>query len=64
MNEAIKFGLYLSNNLYEERWQDIDDDGKTWVCMNDEGFEENNTYRTSKRYTIKEIYNKFKKQEN
>ena len=21
MNEAIRFGLYLSNNLYEERWQ-------------------------------------------
>ena len=60
MNEAIQFGLYLSDNIYENQWQDIDNDGKTWVCMNDEGYEEYHRREDHKRYTIEEIYNKFK----
>ena len=64
MNEAIKFGLYLSDNIYENQWQDIDNDGKTWVCMNDKGYEECDKREDHKRYTIEEIYNKFKNQEN
>jgi len=60
MNEAIQFGLYLSDNIYENQWQDIDNDGKTWVCMNDEGYEECDKREDHKRYTIEEIYNEFK----
>ena len=48
MNEAIQFGLYLSNNLYEDRWQDIDEDGKRWVCMNDEGLNYSTNVKTLK----------------
>ena len=60
MNEAIQFGLYLSDNIYENQWQDIDNDGKTWVCMNDEDYELFYKREDFKRYTIEEIYNKFK----
>ena len=47
MNEAIQFGLYLSDNIYENQWQDIDNDGRTWVCMNDEGYEEDGSTRNN-----------------
>lgn len=64
MNEAIQFGLYLSNNLYENQWQDVDGDGKTWICMNDDGYEECHKREDHKRYTIEEIFNEFKKLNN
>ena len=60
MNEAIQFGLHLSDNIYENQWQYIDNDGKTWVCMNDDGYEECDKREDHKRYTIEEIYNEFK----
>jgi hypothetical protein len=62
MNESIKFAQYIADNLYEENWKDVDGDGKTWVCMNDEGYELFYKREDFKRYTIEEIYNEFKKQ--
>ncbi len=62
MNESIQFAQYIADNIYENQWQDIDNDGKTWVCMNDDGYEECHKREDHKRYTIEEIYKEFKKQ--
>ena len=57
MNEAIQFGLYLSDNIYVEiNGKILMNDGKTWVCMNDEGYEECDKREDHKRYTIEEIF--------
>lgn len=56
---AIEFALYLSENTYEDMYNDIDNDGKTWVSYLQEGSE---NYETAKRFTIQEILQIFKKE--
>jgi hypothetical protein len=55
---AIDFALFLSEKMYENRYQDIDNDGKTWVNYDDEYFGER---LKANRYTIEEILEIFKK---
>ena len=37
MENAIKFALWLSDNMYENMYQDVEGDGKTWVSYADDG---------------------------
>jgi tRNA G46 methylase TrmB len=55
-NHAIDFALFLSKNMYEDMYQDIDKDGKTWVCFPDDL---HNNRKKAKRYTIEELLKKF-----
>ncbi len=55
---AIGFGLFLSENMYEDMYQDIDKDGKTWVSYNQEGFDNR---ITANRFTIQELLEIYKK---
>ena len=55
---AIKFALFLSDNMYEDMYQDSDGDGKTWVSYHEDGFE---NYSTANLFTIEEILDIFKK---
>jgi hypothetical protein len=55
---AIKFALFLSDNLYEYMYQDIDNDGKTWVTYRQEGYEH---FDTAERFTIQELFKKSQK---
>ena len=58
MEEAILFAQYVSDECYTDTFRDIEGDGKTWTSFKDDqsGF----NYHESTRYTIEEIYNKFK----
>ncbi|MCP4485665.1 MAG: hypothetical protein GY823_14115 [Flavobacteriaceae bacterium] len=58
MNEAIKFAKYVADNLYEDFYKDVEKNGKTWICNNNDN---NFFYHETKRYTIEEIYNEFKR---
>lgn len=55
---AIRFALFLSDNVYENMYQDIDKDGKTWVTYTQEGF---NSRSTAERFTIQELFKKSQK---
>lgn len=52
---AIRFAFFLSDNMYEDMYQDKDGDGKTWVTYTQEGFESRST---AERFTIQEIFKK------
>ena len=56
---AIEFALFLSENMYEDMYQDKDGDGKTWVTYNQEGFDSRST---AERFTIQEVLEIFKKE--
>jgi hypothetical protein len=56
---AIGFVLFLSDNLYESMYQDIDEDGKTWVSYFHDG---HNNYSTAQRFTIQELLEIYKKE--
>jgi hypothetical protein len=60
MKNAIKFALWLSENMYEDMYQDIEENGKTWVSYADNDDHSYSDYNTAKRYTIEELYNKYK----
>jgi len=60
MKNAIKFALWLSENMYEDMYQDIEENGKTWVSYEDDDDYSYSDYNTAKRYTIEELYNKYK----
>ena len=60
MKNAIKFALWLSQNMYENMYQDIEENGKTWVSYTDNTDHSYSDYKTAKRYTIEELYNKYK----
>ena len=60
MKNAIKFALWLSENMYENMYQDIEENGKTWVSYADDDDDSYSDYYTAKRYTIEELYNKYK----
>ena len=51
---AIKFAVWVQENMYELTYQDIENDGSVWTCCTDteNGF----SYNTDTRYTIEEIY--------
>ena len=59
MENAIKFALWLSENMYENMYQDVEGDGKTWVSYADDGDNNYSHYDTANRYTIEELYNKY-----
>lgn len=61
MELAILFAEYISDNIYENTYQDINKDGRTWTCYNDVDYVINSSYETAKRYTVSEIYNEFLK---
>lgn len=60
MKKAIKFALWLSENMYEDMYEDIEKNGKTWASCADNDDYIYSDYYTAKRYTIKELYNKYK----
>jgi len=49
---AIGFTLFLSDNVYENMYQDIDGDGKTWVSYLHDGYD---NHPTAQRFTIQEL---------
>ena len=55
---AMEFALFLNDNIYENYYQDLDKDGKTWVTYYEEGFDD---YSTANRLTIQEVLEIFKK---
>ena len=56
---AINFALFLSDNLYENMYQDIDEDGKTWVSYLHDGYDH---HPTARRFTIQELLEIYKKE--
>jgi hypothetical protein len=56
---AIGFALFLSKNMYENIYKDIDEDGKTWVSYFQIGFDD---LSTAKRFTIQELLEIYKKE--
>lgn len=56
---AIEFALFLSENMYENMYNDINKDGKTWVSYLQDGFHE---HTQAERFTIQEILEIFKKE--
>ncbi len=56
---AIGFTLFLSDNVYENMYQDIDGDGKTWVSYLHDGYD---NHPTARRFTIQELLEIFKKE--
>ena len=54
---AIGFGLFLSENMYENMYQDLDEDGKTWISYIQEGFDDR---MTANRFTIQELLEIYK----
>ena len=55
---AIGFALFLSDNVYENMYQDIDKDGKTWVSFLHDGYD---NHPTAQRFTIQELLEIYKK---
>ena len=54
---CIEFAEWLFNNCYDNIYQDINKDGKTWVNHNND---DTHLYRNEvKRYSIKDIYKCF-----
>jgi hypothetical protein len=55
---AIRFAFFLSDNMYEDMYQDKDGDGRNWVTYKQEGFD---NYSTAEKFTIQELLEIFKK---
>lgn len=56
-NISCEFAKWVSDNFYEDTFQDIDNDGCTWTNHNNE--DSHLGYHSCKRYTIEEIYSYF-----
>jgi hypothetical protein len=53
---AIEFAKYICDNMWQNMYYDIDNDGKTWVaCVSDIAYQ----YDMAHRVTIEEIYGRF-----
>lgn len=64
MENAIKFAEWLFENMYDNTYKDVDGDGATWTNL-DETLELYDkkidvTRESENRYTIKELYKKYK----
>ena len=57
MKNAIKFALWLSENMYEDMYQDRNKNGKTWASHIEEQTWDMHTEKNI--YTIEELYNKY-----
>lgn len=55
---AIEFSMFLNNNMYENMFEDLNNDGKTWASYCDDIFD----YDLKKRFTIQELLEIFKKE--
>lgn len=56
---AINFALWLSENSYENMYQDLDEDGATWVSYLHEGFD---IRSTATLFTIEELLELYKEE--
>lgn len=63
MEEALEFAEWIAERGFENTYQDIDGDGKTWANINEsdqmycDNLEVNR--ETEKRYTTKELWCKY-----
>lgn len=55
-NHSHKLVKWLYKYGYENMYNDIKKDGKTWICIYEEDFSD---YLSSKKYTFRELYKKF-----
>lgn len=53
---AIEFAMFLSNNSFENMFQDLNKDGKIWASYNDDS----DDIDLIKKYTIRELLEMFK----
>ena len=59
MEQAIEFAVWLSDNIFENTYQDRDNDGKTWTSLNESLENNTHSFDDDIRYTIEEIYELF-----
>ena len=51
---AIKFAVWVQENMYELTYQDMDNDGRVWTNHQDN--DNKYSFKGDTRYTIEEIY--------